>query len=64
MGYAETDSVEAGMKFTSPSGMAVETTGTTVHVDSHDLYVHEVEILEGVGEGNKFLLNLDVAEEA
>ncbi len=64
MGYAETDSVEAGKKFTSPSGMAVETTGTTVHVDSHDLYVHEVEILEGVGEGNKFLLNLDVAEEA
>ncbi len=64
MGYAETDSVEAGKKFTSPSGMSVETTGTTVHVDSHDLYVHEVEILEGVGEGNKFLLNLDVAEEA
>ena len=43
--------------------MAVETTGTTVLVDSHDMYVHEVEILEGVGEGNRFLLNLDVAEE-
>ncbi len=63
MGYAESDSVEAGVKFTSPSGMNVETTGTTVHIDSHDLYVHEVEILDGVGEGNRFLLNLDVAEE-
>lgn len=63
MAYAETDSVESGKKFTSPSGMAVETTGTTVLVDSHDMYVHEVEILEGVGEGNRFLLNLDVAEE-
>lgn len=63
MGYAETDTVEAGKKFTSPSGMAVETTGMTVLVDSHDIYVHEVEILEGVGQGNRFLLNLDVAEE-
>ena len=58
MGYAETEAVEAGKKFTSPSGMAVETTGMTVLVDSHDMYVHEVEILEGVGEGNRFLAEL------
>ncbi len=62
MGFAETDSVEAGQKFKSPSGLSIETTGTTVHVESHDMYVHEVEILDGVGEGNRFLLNLDVAD--
>ena len=64
MSYAETETVEAGKKFTSPSGLSIETTGTTVLVESHDMYVHEVEILDGVGEGNKFLLNLDVATEA
>lgn len=63
MGYAETDAVESGKRFKSPSGLAIETTGTTVHVESHDMYVHEVEILEGVGQGNRFLLNLDVADE-
>lgn len=63
MAYAETDAVEAGKKFTSPSGLSIETTGMTVLVESHDMYVHEVEILDGVGEGNRFLLNLDVATE-
>lgn len=62
MGYAETEDVDAGMKFTSPSGLSIETTGTTVYVESHDMYVHEVEILDGVGQGNRFLLNLDAAE--
>lgn len=62
MGYAETEDVDAGMKFTSPSGLQIETTGTTVYVESHDMYVHEVEILEGVGQGNRFLLNLDSAK--
>lgn len=62
MGYAETEEVDAGMKFTSPSGLQIETTGMTVYVESHDLYVHEVEILEGVGQGNRFLLNLDSAK--
>ena len=61
MAYTETDAVEAGMKLTSPGGLSIETTGTTVHVESHDMYVHEVEILDGVGEGNRYLLNLDVA---
>ena len=63
MVYAETETVEAGKKFTSPSGLSIETTGTTVLVESHDMYVHEVEILDGVGLGNRFLLNLDVAQE-
>ena len=63
MVYAETETVEAGKKFTSPSGLSIETTGTTVLVESHDMYVHEVEILDGVGQGNRFLLNLDVAQE-
>lgn len=62
MGYAETEDVDAGMKFTSPSGLQIETTGMTVYVESHDMYVHEVEILEGVGQGNRFLLNLDSAK--
>ena len=64
MPYTEMESVEEGKQFTSPAGLSVKTTGTTVFVDSNELYVHEVEITEGVGEGNKYLLNLDAAEEA
>ena len=60
--YAETESVEAGMKFKTPGGLMVETTGVTVLVESHDMHVHEVVITEGVGEGNKYLHNLDAAE--
>jgi len=60
--YAETDSIEQGMKFKTVSGLLVETTGTTTLVESHDMYVHEVVILEGVGEGYKYLYNLDSAE--
>ena len=41
--------VEEGKKFKSPSGLMVETTGVTLHVDSHGMFVHEVEILDGVG---------------
>ncbi len=62
MSYAESESVEAGLKFKTVSGLMVETTGTTVLVDSHDVYVHEVEILEGAGQGNKYLYNLDSGE--
>ena len=52
------------MKFESPSGMSVETTGNTLHIPAHDMYVHEVVILEGVGQGSKFYLNLDAAKPA
>ena len=53
------DSVEAGLKFKTISGIMVETTGSTTLVDSHDVYVHEVVITEGVGEGEMYLYNLD-----
>ena len=62
MGYAEMEDVEAGLKFRSTSGLLVETTGVSLNVDSHDINVHEVVILEGVGEGNTYFYNLDSAE--
>lgn len=62
MSYAEMEEVEAGLKFRSTSGLIVETTGVSLNVDSHDINVHEVVILEGVGEGNTYLYNLDSAE--
>jgi hypothetical protein len=62
LSYAESESVEAGLKFKTRSGLMVETTGETLLVDSNDLYVHEVEIQEGVGQGNRYYHNLDAAE--
>ena len=62
MKYAEMDSVEAGLKFKTISGIMVETTGSTTLVDSHDVYVHEVVITEGVGEGETYLYNLDAGD--
>ena len=60
--YSEMESIEKGLKFKTPSGIMVETTGVTVHVESTDVQCHEVVITEGVGEGNKYLHNLDHAE--
>ena len=51
MKYSETNTIEAGMKFTTTSGL--ETNG---------IFVHEVKIIEGDNEGNTFLHNLDMAE--
>ncbi len=62
MSYAEMEEVEAGLKFKSASGLLVETTGVSQNIESHDINVHEVVILEGVGEGNTYLYNLDSAE--
>jgi hypothetical protein len=62
MKYSEMTSIEAGLKFKSPSGILVETTGTTQHIASHRIYVHEVAIAAGPDQGQKFLLNLDVAQ--
>jgi hypothetical protein len=56
------DSIEPGIKFKTLSGLVVETTGVTVHIESTEVHVHEVVITEGVGEGNKYLHNLDSAE--
>ncbi|MFQ5933065.1 MAG: hypothetical protein ACE5KI_00300 [Dehalococcoidia bacterium] len=62
MTYAEMDSIEAGQRFKSPSGLIVETTGNTSSIDVHQIYVHEVKIVEGEYAGEVFLLNLDYAE--
>ena len=56
------DSIEAGLKFKTRAGLVVETTGVTMRVESEDVHVHEVVIVEGAGEGSKYLHNLDYAE--
>ncbi|MQF69580.1 hypothetical protein FIM12_04525 [SAR202 cluster bacterium AD-804-J14_MRT_500m] len=60
--YAEMSSVEAGLKFKSPSGAIVETTGISMVIEANGVHVHEVEIVEGTGQGYKFLHNLDASE--
>ncbi len=62
MKYSEMESIEPGLKFKTLSGILVETTGVTEHIESTEVHVHEVVITEGVGEGNKYLHNLDSAE--
>lgn len=59
--YSTMEEVEPGIKLKTISGLMVETTGISVHVESTDVHVHEVVITEGVGEGNKYLYNLDSA---
>ena len=63
MSYAESDTVESGLRFKTQAGLIVETTGVTLHVESTNVHVHEVVIVEGEGEGNKYLHNLDYAEQ-
>ncbi len=63
MAYAEMTSVEAGLRFKTRSGLTVETTGVSLNVESHEVNVHEVVIVEGEFEGNKYLHNLDYAEQ-
>jgi hypothetical protein len=66
MGYAQQESVEAGIRFKTPSGVMVKTTGKTTHVQSvaqpQGLYVHQVEIVEGENQGSTFLHNLDYSD--
>ena len=62
MGYAETDSVEAGLRFKTKGGLLVETTGVSQIIESNGIHVHEVVIVEGNGQGYKYLHNLDTAE--
>ena len=62
MAYAEMGSIEAGLKFKTRAGLVVETTGVSLHVESENVHVHEVVIIEGAGEGSKYLHNLDYAE--
>ena len=62
MKYSESDSIEAGLRFKTSGGAIVETTGVTQKIESNDIYVHEVAIAEGTGQGYKYLHNLDNAE--
>ena len=57
------NSIEPGLRFKTIGGLIVETTGQTQLIGSVEVYVHEVMIVEGAGEGNKYLHNLDSAEQ-
>ncbi len=60
--YAEMASVVAGLKFKTPGGLLVETTGKSQVVASHKMHVHEVKITDGASSGQQFLFNLDYAQ--
>ena len=62
MSYAEMGSIEAGLRFKTRAGLVVETTGVSLDVESVNVHVHEVVIVEGAGEGSKYMHNLDYAE--
>ena len=62
MSYAEMTTIEPGLRFKTRSGLIVETTGVSQEIESVDVYVHEVVIVEGTGKGSKYLHNLDYAE--
>ena len=55
-------SIEAGLRFKTRAGLVVETTGVSLDVESVNVHVHEVVIVEGAGEGSKYMHNLDYAE--
>lgn len=61
MKYAEMATIEPGKMFRSASGVLVKTTGVTTLMPSHNIYVHEVQVVEGPGEGMRYLHNLDYA---
>ena len=63
MSYAEMTSVEAGLRFKTRAGLVVETTGVSLNIESVEVNVHEVVIVEGEGQGNKYMHNLDYAEQ-
>ena len=62
MAYTEQDSIEKDISFKTPSGLVVKTTGRSLHIEAHGMYVHEVVISEGTGEGYMFFHNLDTAQ--
>jgi hypothetical protein len=62
LSYAKQESIESGLRFKTRGGLVVETTGVTQTLEANDDFVHEVVIVEGEGEGNKYLHNLDYAE--
>ncbi|NQW22462.1 MAG: hypothetical protein HQ475_03355 [SAR202 cluster bacterium] len=62
MQYAEMKRIEKGLVFKTVGGVMVRTTGVTTYIPSHEKYAHEVEVIEGEGEGYRYLHNLDKAE--
>ncbi len=62
--YAEMPSIDAGIKFKTRAGLVVETTGVSLQIESVEVHVHEVVIVEGEWQGEKYLHNLDYAEKA
>ena len=62
MKYSEMASIEVGLAFKTVGGVLVETTGQSQYIESVNVHVHDVMIVEGVGEGNHYLHNLDSAE--
>ena len=62
MSYAEMDTIESGLRFKTQGELVVETTGVTQHIESTNVHVHEVVIVEGDYQGNKYLHNLDFAQ--
>ncbi len=60
--YAEMASIDAGIKFKTRAGLVVETTGVSLQIESVEVHVHEVVIVEGEGQGEKYMHNLDFAE--
>ena len=63
MAYVDMNSVESGLRFKTRSSLIVETTCASLHIDATQVNVHEVVIVEGEGKGEKYLHNLDVAEQ-
>jgi hypothetical protein len=62
LSYAEMDTIEAGLRFKTLGELVVETTGVSQHIESTNVHVHEVVIVEGEFQGTKYLHNLDYAE--
>lgn len=56
------DTIEAGLRFKTLGELVVETTGVSQHIESTNVHVHEVVIVEGEFQGTKYLHNLDYAE--
>jgi len=62
LNYAEMDTIESGLRFKTLAELVVETTGVTLHIESTNVHVHEVVIVEGDFQGTKYLHNLDYAQ--
>ena len=54
-------SIQSGLRFKTRSGLVVETTGATLHVESTKVFVHEVvDAILSYREGSKILDDVTV----